>query len=1084
MSFLEKFSAALPQGMSINDLKCLVVREAWQNDPEQAAIQALRISGKFDAGDYLERYPDVAREGIDPVQHFVLRGMKEQRFFNCTRDDHAHSSKVRLAYQCFKEGKYAQSLELYEELAEQMGRNNFAANIALCQKRLGDDTALGALYEKNTRPQPKVSILVPVYNNAQYLHECIDSIINQTLREIEIIIINDGSTDPRAVEILNDYARKDARIKLIHKRNTGYGHSMNCGLNAATGKYIGIVESDDYIVENMYEVLLRTAELYDLNFIKCNFKVFYGSGKERSFVERNITTNDGYYGRILNPQNDIELFKVNNVIWNGIYSRDFLKSNNIYFNETPGASYQDNGFYFQIYMYADRIMFIEDMLYMLRRDNQESSVFSKEKVFCMCDEYYFIENIIRKNKYLYNKFLDIFYHRKFGNYMFTYNRIGDQYKETFLKKIASEFLFAVYNNELNKDYLGNTYDKILNIVKKYHKIEGKKTYDYYASLDKGYYKYELAIWYQKKMGKELHLDNPVTYNEKIQWMKLYGVTPLMTELSDKLTVRSWIEDKIGKEYLIPLLGVWDNFDAIDFGKLPEKFVLKANHGCGWNIIVDDKSRFNKKDAREKFNKRMKLNFAFCNGFEMQYSNILPKIICEEYIRNNEKGLTDYKFFCFNGKVKYITVVSERYKNVKRFFYDTEWNKQKFTYSTLYEDKLDLQNATELGIEKPHNLEKIIEIAERLSRGFSHVRVDFYILNDGKIKFGEMTFTSNSGTCFWIPDVYDSILGNLFDIDNGREPKISVIIPVHNGGKFLNECLQSVCNQTLKDIEIICVDDASTDDSAKILSSFAEYDPRITVITHAENTGAGIARNHGLEIAQGKYISFLDADDIFEKHYLESMYTACEKHDLDFVTCRCDLFDANTKEVTGAEWAVRKELLPAKQVFSIQDTHNIFKLFTGWAWDKLYRRQFILDAKLKFQGLETTNDMYFTFMALVKANRISVVDDVLVHHRTNVKNSVSNTREKCFDNFYKALLAIRDDLIELKVFDDLKRDFINYALHAILWNANTLKGNAVINLYKKVTSEWDASLQISLHREEFFYNKFEYNKYMEMFCFER
>lgn len=702
-------------------------------------------------------------------------------------------------------------------------------------------------------------------------------------------------------------------------------------------------------------------------------------------------------------------------------------------------------------------------------------MFSKEKVFCMCDEYYFIENIIRKNKYLYNKFLDIFYHRKFGNYMFTYNRIGDQYKETFLKKIASEFLFAVYNNELNKDYLGNTYDKILNIVKKYHKIEGKKTYDYYASLDKGYYKYELAIWYQKKMGKELHLDNPVTYNEKIQWMKLYGVTPLITELSDKLAVRGWIEDKIGKEYLVPLLGVWNSFDDINFEKLPEKFVLKANHGCGWNVIVNDRSLFDKDNAKLKFSKWMAQNFAFCNGFEMQYKDIIPKIICEEYIENAGGDLFDYKLFCFDGRVKYIMFLAERKTGLKMAFYDREWNKLDFTYTyPRYEKE----------VKKPNKLNELINLAEKVSKGFPHVRVDFYILNDDTIKFGEMTFTSASGACIWNPEEYDKILGSLFDIRSYGEPKISVIIPVHNGGKFLNECLQSVCNQTLKDIEIICVDDASTDDSAKILSSFAEYDPRITVITHAENTGAGIARNHGLEIARGKYISFLDADDIFEKHYLESMYTACEKHDLDFVTCRCDLFDANTKEVTGAEWAVRKELLPAKQVFSIQDTHNIFKLFTGWAWDKLYRRQFILDAKLKFQGLETTNDMYFTFMALVKANRISVVDDVLVHHRTNVKNSVSNTREKCFDNFYKALLAIRDDLIELKVFDDLKRDFINYALHAILWNANTLKGNAVINLYKKVTSEWDASLQISLHREEFFYNKFEYNKYMEMFCFER
>lgn len=264
----------------------------------------------------------------------------------------------------------------------------------------------------------------------------------------------------------------------------------------------------------------------------------------------------------------------------------------------------------------------------------------------------------------------------------------------------------------------------------------------------------LKDWFYKYTGNELNLDNPQTFNEKIQWMKLYDSTPLKTQLADKYLVRDWVKEKIGEEYLIPLLGVWEDFDDIDFDKLPDKFVLKANHGSAWNIIVTDKNKLNKQDAKRKFDEWLHTNFAYKAGLELHYKNIKPLIIAEEYIENNNQDLDDYKIWCFDGKSKFIQFLTERKQGLKMAFYDKQWNKQDFVYSYPMNNK---------EIKKPHNLELLLSLAEKLAQGFPHVRADFYILNDGSIKFGEMTFTSMSGICEWVPADANKKIGHLITI---------------------------------------------------------------------------------------------------------------------------------------------------------------------------------------------------------------------------------------------------------------------------------------------------------------------------------
>lgn len=269
--------------------------------------------------------------------------------------------------------------------------------------------------------------------------------------------------------------------------------------------------------------------------------------------------------------------------------------------------------------------------------------------------------------------------------------------------------------------------------------------------DKSYIK----LIYRSNMGKKLNLKNPSSFNEKLQWLKLYDRNPLYTKLVDKYEVRKFVEERVGIEYLIPLIGVWDDVNDVDFNVLPNQFVLKCNHDSGGWIICKDKSKLNINESRKFLNKRLKRNF-FWNAREWPYKNIKRRIICEEYMVD-ESGteLKDYKFFCFNGKCEAIFIASERGTDTRFDFFDRNFNHLPFTNGHPNSNKK---------IFKPKNFETMISIAEKLSEGIPQVRVDLYNVN-GKILFGEMTFFHYGGKKPFRPEKYDYWLGSFIKLPN-------------------------------------------------------------------------------------------------------------------------------------------------------------------------------------------------------------------------------------------------------------------------------------------------------------------------------
>ena len=262
----------------------------------------------------------------------------------------------------------------------------------------------------------------------------------------------------------------------------------------------------------------------------------------------------------------------------------------------------------------------------------------------------------------------------------------------------------------------------------------------------------LEMKYKHVFGRKLDFNNPQTYNEKLQWMKLYDRRDIYTTMVDKYEVKDYVANKVGDEYIIPTLGVWDHFDDIDFDKLPNQFVLKCTHDSGGLVIVNDKTHMNREKAREQIGKCLKNNFYHYDR-EWPYKNVKPRIIAEQYMEDAvTHDLRDYKIFTFNGKAKILFIATERQtegEETKFDFFDTEFN------------HLDIRNGhpnAAVPPKKPEHLDKMIELAEKLSEGIPTLRCDFYEVN-GKIFFGELTFFHWGGFVKFDPDEWDYRLGS-------------------------------------------------------------------------------------------------------------------------------------------------------------------------------------------------------------------------------------------------------------------------------------------------------------------------------------
>lgn len=302
------------------------------------------------------------------------------------------------------------------------------------------------------------------------------------------------------------------------------------------------------------------------------------------------------------------------------------------------------------------------------------------------------------------------------------------------------------------------------------------------------------------------------------------------------------------------------------------------------------------------------------------------------------------------------------------------------------------------------------------------------------------------------------------------PTVSVVIPVFNTGPYLAECLDSVVAQTMRDIEVICVDNGSTDGSRDVLAEYARRDDRVRVIDEPQR-GLPRARNRGLDEASGEYIMFLDSDDFFEPTMLAEVHARCEADGSDVGVFRIRYRYQDKGTALEADWSLRTELVPGEVFAPSEITGSIYRFVTPCVWNKLFRHSFLAETGIRFTpDLKRAEDIPFTYLALARAKRISVVDKALVNYRTGLSGSLQATiHEEPFE-ICRALDLLRSGLVEAGVFDQFERDFVNTALYQCLYTVETIKtSEAYVAIYEGLRTKWLAELGIDGHDRDYFYD---------------
>lgn len=638
---------------------------------------------------------------------------------------------------------------------------------------------------------PTVSVIVPNYNHAPFLRQRFDSIFNQTFQDIEVIILDDCSTD-NSKEIIEEYRNKPQTSHIVYnKANSGSPFKQWAkGFDLAQGEYIWIAESDDWAELNFLEATLPILES------KKNLSLIFSASKvvsRKSKIEISpFSTSTEMLG--------LEFIKKRMIIDNAIpnasavlFRRDRLFSISKNYQNFRGAG--DYLFWIYLCELGD-VFFLAKPLNFFRL-HQNNTTQKCRNDGTVCKEAYTINNYLLQKGYIsyWEKNLLILKNVERINEL---DRTASFSKEVNVKKLINLWkknnsfvffkiklirLFALiqkisFKLKIIKEPQSLIFtffknDPIIALIWKMFNLPSfglryilqacsyikrpLNLFDNWAALGRLNWmpdKWYLSLMFRSHMGYWMDWKHPKTFNEKLQWLKIHNRNPLYTKLVDKYEARKYIAEKIGEEYLIPLLGVWNSPNEIDFDKLPDQFVLKCTHDSGSVIICKNKRTFDFAGAKKKIAANLSKNFYYM-AREWPYKNVKPRIIAEKYMEDPSGELRDFKFFCFNGNVNFLQVDYERFINHHRCIFDANWNIQPF--SIIYPPKDDIK------INKPLNLNKMLDIASKISKEIlPFIRVDFYECNE-KLFIGELTFYPEAGFAKFAPDSWDQTTGSLLAI---------------------------------------------------------------------------------------------------------------------------------------------------------------------------------------------------------------------------------------------------------------------------------------------------------------------------------
>lgn len=850
-------------------------------------------------------------------------------------------------------------------------------------------------FDKKPENPVKVSIVVPVCNVEQYLRECIDSCVNQTLRDIEIICMNDGSTDS-SPEILREYAEMDERVKVVNKDNAGYGHTMNLGMDLAQGEYIGIVESDDFVEPDMFEELYDIAKDKDLDIVKGDYYKIWGDEENRKKIYAKLNSKKHCYNNIVDPRECTDIFEFNTT-WSGIYRKAFLQDNNIRHLETPGASYQDIGFWFKTTCSASSIFYLDKPFYHYRQDNINSSIHRKDKVYFSSNEYKKIYEYISARPDLYDNYIGIYHVRKYFNFMYTLNRIDDEFKPDYITHFSEEFKAAFDKNEIDPElYNKNDFRTLMEIVERPER-------------------------YKQKL-----FSIPVVFSTDDNYAPYLGVAikSLLTNFSsDKyIYLAIFVEDL--SEYYVKEFEAFESpnviVDIININDFINNNILyETRHfskAMYYRILIPQALSLHKKviyldcdihidhDISELYDINLEDNVVaavhnYCNVLAKRYVENTLKLNADDYFNSGILVINCEKFKseriasqCFellkeNRKLNYPDQdILNLVCNGKVLYLDYRWN---FQWHHIWGDEVG------------------IPLCDEYREVYSEAAEDPYIVHytTGNKpwlypdrKFAERFWETAKKTNFFYNILKSNLRKNNYKTQKCVNAKVSVILPVYNMEKYLKTAIESVQSQTLREIQIICVNDGSTDSSLKIMDDLASKDCRITVIKQ-KNSGAGIARNSGIMAAKGEFIAFMDPDDFYPDSFvLEKLYNLAIENNVAICGGSFSTFDGQKTIVE----------------YSGMNVDNTFKSegfidYSDYQYDYgfhrfIYRTDLIRDNNIWFPEYLRFQDPSFMINAMVTAEKFYVVSEPTYTYRMQHKE-INWTDKKVID----LLKGLRDNM---------------------------------------------------------------------------
>lgn len=674
-----------------------------------------------------------------------------------------------------------------------------------------------------------VSVLVPICNVERYLRDCLDSLLAQNLPSMEFICLNDGSTDS-SLDILREYEKRDKRIIVVDKPNSGYGDSMNVGLRLSRGEYIGIVESDDFASPDMFEKLYGLAKRHDADVVKSNFfsHITGDMPEDDQFTENLFGCK---YGSLFNPKKDQNVFLGRPAIWSGLYKRDFLISNNIEFLPTPGASFQDTAFNFKVFAAAERAFLTKEAFLHYRIDNANSSVKSQKKVFCICDEYQEIWNFAKKDNQRYESLKKRIPQLQFGGYLWNLDRLTPGLQFNFYSQFVEEFQQIEKANLLDEGFFDQVaWNKLSSMLSDpssyYFENYGPNRIDLSCIL--GFtadFPVDRIVEASKKLSSKLPVFSEIfVFSPSISsgFEELHNWDKRFTDIDEILD--SWISETIhpaalrGDKLLALTISDLSQIEALlsylDVQDFSSGVNRLNNNNCSIFDITDLSDTYDVVFIPLLQLMDAKKNIASCQmdtlGSALSQSSLSYQVDGKEYDKAwaSMLGLIDQ----FNREIDASDYLLRR--SVYRHLLPL-WKRIRQAYNAL-------------------------SFSERIER---------------------------------LEPSADNLITIEYPHKDVSSPKVSVVVPVYNMQKYLEEALDSICQQDFDSFEIICVNDGSTDGSLNILESFADKYSNIRVVSQL-NGGAGSARNCGINFARGSYVLFIDPDDSYPtNNVISTLYDA-------------------------------------------------------------------------------------------------------------------------------------------------------------------------------------------------------------------